>query len=166
MRHPLDQVGAFRQSRPYMNALSRFTPVLFGILRLITGLLFACHGGQKLLGFPPGGHSAGNGMMLLGAWIELLGGFLIAFGLLTRAAAFIAAGEMAVAYYMHASGTIAGMMHKPALTPTEHFFPLLNGGELAVIYCFVFLFIFFHGAGRYALDNLLFRRGVEIPAHS
>ena len=83
-------------------------------------------------------------LMLLGAWIELAGGFLIAFGLLTRIAAFISAGEMAVAYFMaHAPGG---------------FFPIQNHGESAVIYCFVFLFIFFYGPGRWSIDAML-RRG-------
>lgn len=116
-------------------------------MRLIVGLLFACHGGQKILGFPPGGQGAGHGMMLVGAWIELVGGFLVAFGLFTRIAAFISSGEMAVAYFM---------FHLP-----HGFFspkgPPING-ESAAIYCLVLLFIFFHGAGPYSLDALLFRR--------
>ena len=81
--------------------------------------------------------------MLFGAWLELVCGFLIAFGLLTRIAALIASGEMAVAYFMvHAKGG---------------FFPIINHGEAAVLYCFVFLFIFFHGPGFLSLDALLFR---------
>jgi putative oxidoreductase len=91
----------------------------------------------------------------VGAIIELAGGFLIAFGLLTRVAAFISSGEMAVAYFMvHAAGK--ALNHPPV--PTEQFFPLLNKGELAVLYCFIFLFIFFYGPGRYALDTLIFQR--------
>ena len=98
-----------------MNALNRFVDPVYCILRLIIGLMFACHGGQKLLGFPPGGQGAGEGIMLFGAWIELAGGFLIAFGLLTRVAAFIAAGEMAVAYFMvHAAGK--ALTHPPSTT--------------------------------------------------
>lgn len=121
-------------------------------MRLIVGLLFACHGGQKLLGFPPGGHGAGEGMMLVGAWIELVGGFLIALGLITRIAAFIASGQMAVAYFMvHASGG---------------FFPIQNHGEVAVIYCWVFLFIFFHGAGCWSLDALLFRKSAAAASRA
>src|SRR5207253_8958188 len=67
-----------------MNVLNRYVDPVDCILRLVIGLMFACHGGQKLLGFPPGGQGAGEGIMLLGAWIELVGGFLVAFGLLTR----------------------------------------------------------------------------------
>src|SRR3954467_13685652 len=106
-----------------MNSLGRYSDTVYCIMRLVIGLLFACHGGQKILGFPPGGHGAPHGaLMVLGAWIELGGGFLIALGLLTRIAAFISAGEMAVAYFMaHANGG---------------FFPIQNHGEPAVIYCF------------------------------
>jgi putative oxidoreductase len=119
-------------------------------MRLIVGLLFACHGGQKLLGFPPGGHGAGEGIFLLGAWIELVCGFLIAFGLITRVAAFIASGEMAVAYFMmHAKGG---------------FFPVVNKGEAAVLYCFIFLFIFFYGPGRISIDALIGRRNTGATA--
>lgn len=126
-----------------MNSLGRYADTVYCIMRLIVGLLFACHGGQKLLGFPPGGHGAGEGIMLLGGWIELVGGFLIAFGLLTRVAALLASGMMAAAYFMvHAKGG---------------FFPIVNKGELAVLYCFVFLFIFFYGPGRWSIDALIAR---------
>jgi putative oxidoreductase len=129
-----------------MNSLNRFADPVYCIMRLIVGLLFASHGGQKLLGFPPGGHGA-TGMMYLGGWIELVGGFLIAFGLVTRIAAIIACGEMAVAYFIvHIKGG---------------FFPILNHGEPAVFYCFFFLFVFFYGPGRFSLDALLFRRQPE-----
>jgi len=93
--------------------------------------------------------------MLVGAWIELVGGFLIAFGLFTRIAAFISSGEMAVAYFMiHAAGK--ALNHPPAAT--EQFFPLLNKGELAVLYCWIFLFAFFYGPGRWSIDSLIGRR--------
>src|SRR5437763_8709883 len=99
-----------------MNVLNRFADPVFCIARLVIGLLFACHGGQKILGFPPGGHGGPQDMLgLVGAWIELGGGFLVAFGLVTRVAALIASGEMAVGYFMaHASGG---------------FFPIQNHGE-------------------------------------
>jgi putative oxidoreductase len=137
-----------------MNFLNRYTDTVYCIMRLIVGLLFASHGGQKILGFPPGGHGAGEGIMLIGAWIELAGGFLIAFGFLTRIAAFISAGEMAVAYFMvHAAGK--ALNHAP--TSTEQFFPILNKGELAVMMCWVFLFMVFYGAGRLSIDALIGR---------
>ncbi len=133
-----------------MNLLNRYADTVYCLMRLIIGLLFACHGGQKILGFPPGGHGAPNDMMgLVGAWIELAGGFLVAFGLFTRIAAFISSGEMAVAYFMaHASGGA---------------FPIQNHGEPAVIYCWVFLFIFFYGAGRLSIDSLICRGKSEAP---
>ena len=137
-----------------MNSLNRFADPLYCIMRLIIGLIFACHGGQKLLGFPPGGHGPAQGLMLVAGIIELVGGLLIAFGLLTRIAAFIAAGEMAVAYFMvHAAGKAIG--HAP--TPTEQFFPILNKGELAVVLCWVFLFMVFYGSGRWSIDALIAR---------
>ncbi|MDQ6624392.1 MAG: DoxX family protein [Verrucomicrobiota bacterium] len=126
-----------------VNSLGKYSGHVYGIMRLVIGLLFACHGGQKILGFPPGGHGAGQGLMLAGGWIELVCGFLIAFGFLTRIAAFIAAGEMAVAYFMaHAKGG---------------FFPIQNHGEAAVFYCFVFLYIFVHGPGWLSIDSLIWR---------
>jgi putative oxidoreductase len=130
-----------------MNVLSRYADLVYCIMRLIVGLLFACHGGQKLLGFPPGGHGAGEGIFLIGAWIELVGGLLVAVGLLTRIAAFVSSGEMAAAYFMaHASGG---------------FFPIQNHGEAAVLYCFVFLFIFFYGPGRWSIDAMIKRPSAD-----
>jgi len=133
-----------------MNSLNRFVDPFYCVTRLIVGLMFACHGGQKILGFPPGGHGMPPGTLgALEAWIEFVGGFLIAFGLLTRIAALVASGEMAVAYFMvHAAGK--ALDHAPA--PAEQIFPILNKGELAVLYCWIFLFIFFYGAGRWSVD--------------
>ena len=89
---------------------------------------------------------------MVGAWIELAGGFLIAFGLLTRIAAFISSGEMAVAYFMiHAK---------------MGFFPIINQGERAVFYCWVFLFIFFYGPGRWSIDALLFRKSASAASNA
>jgi putative oxidoreductase len=105
-------------------------------------MMFACHGGQKILGFPPGGHGPpSDTLMWVGAIVELVGGLLIAFGFLTRIAAFFAAGEMAVAYFMvHAK---------------MGFFPIVNKGEAAVFYCWFFLFVLFYGAGRWSIDALI-----------
>ena len=125
-----------------MNALNRFADPVYCVTRLIVGLLFASHGGQKILGFPPGGHGMPTETMgILGAWIELICGLLIAVGLLTRLAAFIASGEMAVAYFM---------VHAP-----NHFFPIVNKGESAVFYCWFFFFAIFYGAGLWSIDALL-----------
>ena len=128
-----------------MNSLNRFADPIYCIFRLVIGLLFACHGGQKILSFPPGGHGMPTDTLSwIGATIELVGGFLIAFGFLTRLAAFIAAGEMAVAYF--------GFHFATAPNAVTKFFPILNQGELALIYCWLFLFIFCYGAGRWSLD--------------
>jgi len=134
-----------------MNQLDRYRDTVYCIMRLIVGLLFACHGGQKILGFPPGGHGGPEDMLgILGAWIELAGGLMVALGFLTRIAAFVSSGEMAVAYFMvHAKGG---------------FFPIVNHGEAAVFYCFAFLFILFYGAGHLSLDAMLFKRGAMAPA--
>jgi putative oxidoreductase len=117
--------------------LGKFAPHLYVLLRLIAGLLFACHGAQKLFGLF-GGVGASPGatvplFSLLGAagLIEFVGGLLIACGVLTSYAAFVASGEMAFAYFMR---------HFPG-----GFWPIQNGGELAVLYCFVFLYIAANG---------------------
>jgi putative oxidoreductase len=129
-----------------MNSLNRFADPVFCITRLIVGLLFASHGGQKILGFPPGGHGMPPGAMgAIGAWIELACGLLIAVGFLTRIAAFLASGEMAVAYFMmHASGG---------------FFPIVNHGEAAVFYCWFFFFTIFYGAGQWSVDGMMGKSG-------
>jgi putative oxidoreductase len=128
-----------------MNALNRFADPVYCISRFVIGLMFACHGGQKILGFPPGGHGAPTDVLSwIGAIIELVGGFLIAFGFLTRIAAFFAAGEMAVAYFM---------VHAP-----NHFFPIVNKGESAVFYCWFFFFAIFYGAGRWSIDALFCKK--------
>ena len=127
-----------------MNSLNRFADHVYCIARLIIGLMFACHGGQKVLGFPAGGHGGAEGLMLIGGIIELVCGFLIAFGLLTRIAAFFAAGEMAVGYFM---------MHAKM-----GFFPIVNKGELAVAYCWFFLFVLFYGPGRWSIDAMMCKR--------
>lgn len=134
-----------------MNGLNRFADPVYCITRLIVGLLFASHGGQKILGFPPGGHGMPPEMLgQVGACIELVGGLLIAVGLLTRLAAFIASGEMAVGYFM---------MHAPG-----GFFPILNHGEPAVFYCWFFFFAVFYGGGMWSLDSLIFKRGAPAAA--
>jgi putative oxidoreductase len=129
-----------------MNSLNRFADPVYCILRLLIGLMFFCHGAQKVLGwFAKPGHTSApaDTLTTVGGWIELICGLLIAIGLLTRPAAFLASGMMAVAYFMaHAGGG---------------FFPIVNRGESAVIYCWVFLFMFFYGAGRISVDALMKR---------
>lgn len=125
-----------------MNALSRYADPVYCIMRLFLGLMFAAHGGQKVFGMF-GGKVAAAPLMQFGGWIEGVCGLLIAIGLFTRVSAFLASGMMAVAYFMAHSG--GGL------------WPIVNKGELAVAYCFIFLFIFFYGPGRYSLDAMIWR---------
>jgi putative oxidoreductase len=128
--------------------IGRFSAQTFALLRIVAGLMFAMHGTQKLLGWPPmppGMAGPLPPLMMVAGGIELVCGLLVAVGFFTGIAAFIASGEMAVAYFMgHAS-------HGP-------FWPLENKGELAVLYCFVLLFIAAHGAGIWSIDNAMRHR--------
>ncbi len=123
--------------------LSAFAPHFLGLLRIVSGLIFLAHGTQKFLGFPAG-ERAGSGLALsnLGAYaglIEIATGLLITLGLFTRPAAFLASGTMAVAYWY---------AHAP-----QNFYPVNNGGDAAVLYCFVFLYLVFSGPGAWSLDG-------------
>jgi putative oxidoreductase len=122
--------------------MKRFSVATYSLLRIVAGLLFLCHGSQKLFGFPGGGGNGLPGWIQYSAGpIEFVGGLLLMVGLFTPWAAFVGSGEMAVAYWMvHGSRGL---------------FPIQNGGEMAVLYCFVFLFISAHGSGRWSVDALL-----------
>src|ERR1017187_5503388 len=120
--------------------LTRHSGKCYAILRIIVGLLFACHGAQKLFGVLGGTIAIHNPMGLAAGLIEFVAGVLVALGFYGRAAAFVASGEMAVAYFM--------------VCASRGFWPIANGGETAVLYCFVFLNIFFHGSGLWSLDSL------------
>jgi len=126
-----------------MKTRERFTEPMYAIFRLVTGALFTCHGAQKLFGVL-GGHQMLAGKMLVAGIVEFGGGVLVAVGLFAGVAAFIASGEMAFAYFtVHAPGG---------------FWPIVNHGEPAVFYCFAFLFIAAHGAGRWSLGGIFSRR--------
>lgn len=123
------------------DSLTRFAPPVLSILRIIAGLLILQFGMAKLLGFPYVEMFKGVQLFSLyglAGTIELVGGVLLVIGLFTRPAAFILSGEMAAAYFLG---------HLP-----KGFIPLLNGGNEAVIYCFVFLYIFFAGPGPWSVD--------------
>jgi putative oxidoreductase len=122
-----------------MRFMERYTDVTYALFRIIAGLMFATHGAQKTLGLF-GGQKMTEPLMVVAGWIELIGGLLIAFGLFTGIAAFICSGMMAVAYFMaHAPGG---------------FWPVMNKGELAVLYCFAFLYMSSRGSGRFSIDAL------------
>jgi len=127
-------------------AHTRYTEATYALMRFVLGALFLCHGVQKLFG-AFGEPAAGKPLMMAGGVIELLAGLLIALGLMTRAAAFIASGEMAVAYLMS---------HAP-----KGLWPIANGGEKAVLYCFAFLFMAAYGGGAYSLDAVFRRAPVD-----
>jgi putative oxidoreductase len=132
-----------------MNSLNRFADPIYCIVRLIIGFAYACHGGQKLFAFPGGGHGM-SGLAFVAGIIELVCGLLIAFGLFTRIAAFFASGEMAVAYFMFYVGRVPTLEAK--------FFPIMNGGELALVLCWIFFYMIFYGPGRWSIDALLRQR--------
>jgi putative oxidoreductase len=143
--------------------LTRYSPWALAALRVVTALLFGEHGTQKLLQFPPmGGFGGGGGpgggaggppgggggmgtLFLIAGILETFGGLAILFGFLTRPIAFVLAGESAVIFWwMH-----VGMMGK------GNIFPLANGGESAVLFCFTFLYLVFAGPGAFSVDGLI-----------
>lgn len=126
-----------------MDFLAPHASKVLSLLRIVAGLMFVQHGTQKIFGFP----QAANGpfelmsQMGVGGVLELVGGVLIVLGLFTRPVAFVLSGMMAVAYFQfHAASSL---------------YPLVNGGELAALYCFVFLYLSFAGPGAWALDSLM-----------
>jgi len=127
-----------------MGWLTRHAERIYALLRIVAGILFACHGAQKLFGLFGMPAMTSNPMMLAAGIIEFAGGLLMAIGLFTSWAAFISSGEMAAAYFMaHAKGG---------------FLPIVTKGELDVVYCFLFLYIAARGAGPYSVDAMLRRK--------
>jgi len=125
---------------------------MLSVLRIVSGLLFLEHGTQKLFAFPPPANPGPALFSLIGfqGMLELVGGALIVIGLFTRPVAFILAGDMAVAYFM---------AHAP-----RGFFPTLNGGQLAILFCFVFLYLSVAGGGVWSVDEQRSSRGRLAPA--
>lgn len=131
--------------------LGNYSPYIYAILRIVTGFLFLWHGTQKLFGFPPQQLPAGapaprglSPLMAAAGTIELVCGVLILVGFLTGFAAFLASGTMAFAYFM-------GHFRMDA------FLPIQNRGELAVLYCFLFLYLAARGSGAWSIDSLIGR---------
>ena len=126
--------------------ISKYEEQTYAILRIVIGFLFLWHGSQKLLNYPPlpEGIKMPLYVLVIGGPLELLGGFMLMIGLGTRWIAFLCSGEMAFAYWV-GHGTHAVL-------------PLVNHGELAIAYCFIFLFIFTKGPGIFSADNYLKNR--------
>ena len=123
-----------------VHSLGKFTNEIYSIMRIVIAVLFASHGVQKLFG-ALGGHIAHNPKFIIAGIIEFICGIMIGFGFKTRLAALIASGEMAFAYFT---------VHYPS-----SFWPIVNGGEKAVFYCFIFLFMASYGSGNWSIDSLL-----------
>ena len=124
--------------------LSKYETQIYAIFRIVVGFLFLWHGSQKLFAFPPAAHEIPSFIMFIAGPIEFLGGILIMIGLWTPWVAFICSGEMAFAYW--------------SVHGTHALLPFLNGGELAIIYCFLFLFIAARGSGIFSVDHFLKKR--------
>ena len=126
-----------------MNALSRLQAPLLSVLRIVSAYLFIWHGTAKVFGYPASmGDISGNPMMIAAAALELVGGALLLLGLFTRPVAFLLSGQMAVAYFMAHAAQGNVLM------------PMANSGELAVLFCFVFLYLSAAGGGNLSLDHL------------
>ena len=121
--------------------ISKYETQIYAILRVVAGFLFLWHGSQKLFGYPPAGHEIPLFIVLIAGPIEFFGGLLVMTGLWTRWAAFICSGEMAYAYW-----SVHGI---------HALLPFVNFGELALIYCFLFLFISARGSGIFSVDHFL-----------
>lgn len=122
-----------------MNQLARFSPQVLSILRIVVALCLLQHGLSKFFGFPaPMNQPAMFSLYWFAGVIEIVGGLLLLVGLLTRPVAFILSGELAIAYFMG---------HAP-----KGFYPLTNGGEAAVLFCFIFLYIACAGPGPWSVD--------------
>jgi len=121
--------------------LGKYAELVYAVMRIVIGMLFACHGAQKLFGALGGQSQLSSPLMGTAGVIEFFGGVLVCIGLFAGYAAFLASGTMAVAYFMaHASGG---------------FWPIVNRGEMAVLYCFIFLYIAAKGSGRLSVDALM-----------
>lgn len=126
-----------------MNGDLALRAYVLSLLRFVAGLCFLEHGSAKLFGFPSvAAYGHLSPLILATGYIEFVGGVLVCIGLLTRPAAFIMSGEMAVGYFMS---------HAP-----KSFFPVLNGGDAAILYCFIFLYLAAAGGGPVALDKVIF----------
>ena len=125
--------------------MERFRPYILSIFRIVVGLLFLEHGLSKVFNFPaPSPVASLSGLLILAAFLETVGAVLFILGAYTRIVAFILSGEMALAYFM---------AHAP-----RAFYPLVNAGELAVLFCFIFLYFAFAGGGPLSVDRAMLKQ--------
>jgi putative oxidoreductase len=139
--------NADEEPMTFEDRIYRLAPYVLSLVRIVLGLLFIEHGMSKLFGFPPGSVREMFTLSWYSAVIEFGAGALLTLGLATRAAAFLASGEMAFAYFIS---------HAP-----KGFFPMLNGGDAAILYCFIFFYLVFAGGGPLSLDAALKNRRVS-----
>ena len=135
--------------------LGPYSEFLFAVLRIVAALMFLAHGLQKFNIAMLGGFNPPFFALTAAGWIETIGGLLIIAGLATRWAAFVLSGEMAVAYFMSHAGTVLGPVSAGPGPGPHSFFPHLNGGEITVLYCFLWLYLAARGPGRFSLDRAL-----------
>ena len=133
-----------------LDSLNKYAPIVLALLRIVTALLFIEHGTQKFFDFPASNHPGGSGgmppLIIAAGCIEIAGGVLVLLGLFARYAAFLMSGEMAIAFWTG---------HVPH---AGSIFPIQNGGEAAVLFCFIFLYIVFAGAGAWSIDGMIGKR--------
>lgn len=133
------------------NTLNSWQPIMLSVLRIVSALAFFAHGTQKILGFPASDmNPAAFSLPWIAGMLELVGGALLIVGLFSRPVAFVLSGLMAFAYWL---------AHAP-----QSLYPVLNGGDAAILYCFVFLYIVFAGPGPLSLDAALGRAGTVARA--
>jgi len=132
-----------------------YSDLLFAVLRIVAALMFLSHGLQKFNVAMLGGFQPPFFALTAAGWIETIGGILIILGLCTRYVAFVLSGEMAVAYFMSHAGTVLGPVQAAPGPGPHSFFPHLNGGEITVLYCFLWLYLVARGPGRYSVDHAL-----------
>jgi putative oxidoreductase len=136
--------------------LGPYSDFIFFLLRVVAALMFLAHGLQKFNVSFVGGFTPPPGLLTWAGWIETIGATLIILGLGTRWVAFILSGEMAVAYFNSHAGSVFGPTPPlPPGAPGHSFFPHLNGGEITVLYCFLWLYLASRGPGRFSLDAAL-----------
>ena len=119
-------------------------PLVLSILRVVTGLVFLQYGLSKAFGFPDHGPQSLSALLVVATALEIVGGVMLIFGAYTRIVAFILSGEMAVAYFM---------AHAP-----RSFYPIVNGGNAAILFCFIFLYLAFAGGGPLSLDRIVLKQ--------